>query len=134
VRLVLDTNVLMAAFMTRGHCHDLFEHCIREHRVIMSSYIFSELQEKLVKKARYSLAEAKAAVGLVRAATELVVPLPLATQVCRDPDDDWVLATARTGDCRCLVTGDKDLLTLGQFESIPILKPGEFWSFEQRHA
>ena len=133
MRLVLDTNVLLAAFMTRGHCHELFEHCLSGHRVIMSSYILSELQEKLVKKAKYSVAEAKAAVGFVRTATEMVVPIPLAIQVCRDADDDWVLATARTGDCQCLVTGDKDLLTLGEFEGIPILKPADFWSFEQRH-
>lgn len=132
MRLVLDTNVLLAAYLTRGHCHELFEHCLRVHRPVTSNQLLDELLEKLVKKARYTAAEAKAAAGVVRAASEVVVPVPLPVQVCRDPDDDWVLATAKTGQCRCIVTGDTDLLSLGAFENVAILKPADFWSFEQR--
>lgn len=132
MRLVLDTNVLLAAFLTRGFCHELFEHCLRVHRVVTSNHLLDELQGKLVKKAKYSGSEAKAATGLVRVASEVIVPTPLPAQVCRDPDGDWVLATAKTGRCRCIVTGDNDLLSLGGFEDIAILKPGDFWSYEQR--
>lgn len=50
--------------------------------------------------------------------------------VCRDADDDHVLATARTGECACIVTGDKDLLVLDAYDGVAIVSPRDFWAFE----
>jgi putative PIN family toxin of toxin-antitoxin system len=47
-------------------------------------------------------------------------------QVCRDPDDNRILAAALDGDCSHLVTGDNDLLVLKQFNEISIVTPREF--------
>jgi predicted nucleic acid-binding protein len=47
--------------------------------------------------------------------------------VSRDPDDDNVLAAANAGRCEAIVTGDKDLLVLGEFAGIPILTPRQFF-------
>ena len=58
----------------------------------------------------------------------------LAVSVCRDPDDDQVLGTAIAGDAACLITGDKDLLTLGTFETVDILLPKDFAAYEERLA
>lgn len=60
----------------------------------------------------------------------MVAPAPLKAPVCRDPDDDMVLAMALTGNAECIVSGDKDLTDLKTFENIPILKPSEFAAFE----
>jgi uncharacterized protein len=131
VRLVFDTNVLIAAFMTSsGHCSQLLDHCLRSHRFVTSEFILGELREKLVRKFKYSPAEASAAIGFVVVSAELVTPEPLPAPVCRDPDDDHVLATAVTGKSRCIVTGDRDLLTLGSHAGIAILSPRDFWAFE----
>jgi predicted nucleic acid-binding protein len=62
---------------------------------------------------------------------EVVTPSPLATPICRDVDDDNILATAVTGNCECLVTGDKDLLVVKQFQGIDILSPGDFQEYEK---
>ena len=43
---------------------------------------------------------------------EIVIPSPLEQQVCRDIDDDWILATALAGKAQCIITGDKDLLAI----------------------
>jgi predicted nucleic acid-binding protein len=56
-----------------------------------------------------------------------VAPLDLPTDVCRDPTDIPVLGTALAGSASVLVTVDKDLLALGEFQGIAIIKPGEFW-------
>jgi putative PIN family toxin of toxin-antitoxin system len=130
VRLVLDTNVLLAAYLTRGVCHELFEHCERSHRIVTSDILLREFEAKLLRKLKVPPVKASAAVALIRSQTELVKPLPLAESVCRDPDDDWVLATALTGNCNCIVTGDKDLLVLTAFAGIPIIAPGAFWRYE----
>jgi predicted nucleic acid-binding protein len=48
-------------------------------------------------------------------------PPPLPAPVCRDPDDDAVLALA--ADVDFIVSGDNDLLVLQTFEGIPVLSP-----------
>ncbi len=134
MRIVFDTNVLISAFIAQGKSADLLEHCVHRHEVVLSDYILGEVREKLVDKFKYSESDADEVVGLLRQNSEIVTPAPLESPVCRDPDDDMVLATALMGKANCLVTGDKDLLVLGQFQSIPILRPAEFADFEARTA
>ena len=43
-----------------------------------------------------------------------------------DPDDDKFLACALEAQADCIVTGDPDLLNLGRYQGVDILKPGEF--------
>jgi putative PIN family toxin of toxin-antitoxin system len=130
VRIVLDTNVLIAAYATRGQCHELLEHCVRTHVLVSAPVLLTEFREKLTRKLKFSSESADALMALLHPQIELVDPLPLDPPACRDPDDDWVLATAIAGDCRCIVTGDKDLLVLHPFRSVAIVSPGDFWKFE----
>jgi putative PIN family toxin of toxin-antitoxin system len=58
--------------------------------------------------------------------TEIVTPVRLAERVCRDKDDDVVLATALAGNADVIVTGDEDLLVLRTFRGIRILSPRQF--------
>ncbi len=61
----------------------------------------------------------------VRALTEVIAPPPLAQPVCRDPDDDAVLALGVAASVDFIVSGDRDLLTLKSFQGIAILTPAE---------
>lgn len=45
---------------------------------------------------------------------------------CRDPKDNKFLEVAVDGNAACVVSGDKDLLTLNPFRGIPVLTPREF--------
>ena len=130
MRLVLDTNVLIAAFVARGVCHDLLEHCQHTHDLITSDFILDEFEGKLLKKFKVPEAEADEARALLTSHMQRVSPEPLSEPVCRDPDDDWILATALTGMCTCIVTGDKDLLVLERFYEIDIVSPSAFWRYE----
>ena len=42
-------------------------------------------------------------------------------EVCRDPKDNFLLALSKDAKADFLITGDKDLLVLGQFEMTKIL-------------
>jgi putative PIN family toxin of toxin-antitoxin system len=131
MRLLLDTNVLIAAFIARGTCSDLLEHCARNHTLVTSKPLLRELEEKLAGKFGYTRQETREVLALLQGKMEVVEPASLNPPVCRDPDDDVVLATAVTGGCDCIVTGDKDLLVLERFRGIPILVPAEFWRHEK---
>ena len=131
MRLVLDTNVLIAAFISHGVCNELLEHCVLNHEVVLSNFILGELKDKLTSKFKFTLREANAVVRLVKSRSEVVPTSPLPAALCRDPDDDTIIATAIAGQCACIITGDKDLLDLETVNGIRIISPGSFWQFEQ---
>ena len=61
----------------------------------------------------------------VRQLAEIVAPPPLPAPVCRDPDDDEVLALAIAAQIDLVVSGDHDLLSLGSYAGIPIVDAAE---------
>ena len=130
MKLLLDTNVLVAALVARGTCSDLLEHCVRHDVVISSRPLLDELRDVLTRKFRQRAADVRATVRLFEETFTLVPPAPLEAPVCRDTDDDVVLATARAGECAAIVTGDQDLLVLDPFQGIRVLAPSAFWKWE----
>jgi putative PIN family toxin of toxin-antitoxin system len=129
VRLLLDTNVLVAALIARGVCADLLQHCIRDHAVVTSAPLLDEQQDVLTRKFHQRDTDVAAALRLFRQRFEAVTPTVL-EPVCRDHDDDVVLGTALAGGCAAVITGDQDLLTLDPFRGIRILTPAAFWKWE----
>ena len=137
MRIVLDTNVLVAAYIARsGGCAALYEHIASAHTSVSSEPLLEEFRDKLVQVPllSYPAALANIAIDVVRKRVELVAATPLVQPVCRDPDDDVVLATALIGRCACIITMDKDLLTLQSFSGIAILHPRDFWAFETQKS
>jgi putative PIN family toxin of toxin-antitoxin system len=132
VNVLLDTNVLIAAFASQGTCADLFEHCARRHTLITSEAILAEFKSAGMATLGFSRQDADHAAALIRARARIVVPARIPAEACRDPNDLHILGAAVAGDCQCLLTGDRDLLTLKRYATIPIISPSEFWRYEQR--
>lgn len=126
MRVVLDTNVVIAAFIARGACTDVFERVVNEHELILSPFILEEFERVMTRKLGLDGDRVTRAVTLLRRMGCVVDPAPLDSPVSRDPDDDQILALAREHDVRILVTGDDDLLTIGAFEGVPIVSPRQF--------
>jgi putative PIN family toxin of toxin-antitoxin system len=122
---------MIAAFIARGVCHQLLEHCISHHELVSSEFILDEVREKLIVKFKYTPEVAGETLKLLRSHMEIVSPITLDKLICRDADDDNILAAAVAGNCECIITGDKDLLVLKQFQGIDILSPSNFQGYER---
>lgn len=128
MRLVLDTNVLIAAFISHGVCNELLEHCVLNHDVVLSNFIFDELKDKF----KFTTRETNAVISLLRSRCSIVNTQTLPSPVSRDPDDDNIIATAISGTCDCIITGDKDLLDLKKTGDVLIVSPSQFWQIEEK--
>jgi putative PIN family toxin of toxin-antitoxin system len=125
VRVVCDTNVLVAALVAEGLCRDIVKRRLPAQDLSTSKGLLDELVKTLRRTFRVEPRD----VPFLKAYREragLVTPAKLERPVCRDPDDNLVLATAVAAKTHCILTGDDDLLILKSFAGIAILSPRAF--------
>ena len=122
MRVLFDTNVLFAAFTVRGFCDELIEETVDLCAIVWSTPLRDELIRVLRRKRLLSPAQVDA-ISAFSDLCEMVKPVALPKRICRDPDDDIVLATAVAGRVDLVITGDDDLLVLKTFSGIRILSP-----------
>lgn len=133
-RAVVDTSVLVSAFLFPHSLPGRLIKLAEEDRFALhlSPILLKELREVLhrerLRKAygyTHEVAERWCAT-LLGIGKLLRVPLPEISPTCRDPDDDHVIAAALAAGASWIVTGDKDLLTLGCHADIRMVTPRAF--------
>jgi putative PIN family toxin of toxin-antitoxin system len=127
VRICLDTNVLLSAHVGRGLSADLVRLILAEHTLVLGDVVLREFTRVLVDRFGVPPAEARRVERDLR--QHEIVPRPHTPGPLRlrDPDDEWVLATAVTGQVDILVTGDSDLLVAAAEAPVRILSPRACW-------
>jgi putative PIN family toxin of toxin-antitoxin system len=131
MRVFVDTNILISTFISSGLCDEIIGHCAEIHEMIICEQVEKEALRIFKKKIKFTQAEIREFETFV---TTFLMKAPdekLKKPVCRDKDDDTILATAAKQKVDCILTGDKDLLVLEEFQKIPIISPKEFWKFEE---
>ena len=132
IRVVLDTNVLISALLYRkrlGIISDLIEAQIITPCFIKTTFLefqetlFSSKFRKAFKK--ISLSPQELIEALTKKSLVFADPLEI-PNVLKDQPDNYLLACARIADAFFIVTGDKEIQSLKQFQGIPIVSPREF--------
>jgi uncharacterized protein len=131
---VVDASVLVSAFLFRdsvpGRILKLAAH--GGFTMHLSPILIEETRRSLLSaRLRTAYGHREDAVQtwcaeLNRTGSVFTASLPDTGQACRDPDDDHVIALAVAVGALSIVTGDKDLLALGQFRSIEIITARTF--------
>ena len=127
MRVFLDTNVLVAAFATRGICADLFRAVLLEPDLITGEPVLQELNRVLLRKLKFPETQIREIILFLRNQAEVVKPKKAADWPEADPDDRWIVAAAIEGKAEILVTGDKDLLEAKTQTGIRVVSPRGFW-------
>lgn len=129
LKVVLDTNVYIS-FLTTPHSSlaVIFEYATRKtYHLLTSPYIVGELARTLRGKPFFfNEASVQNSIRPVVKTAVLVRPLVVPTVILHDPDDDHILACAEAGNADLIVTGDRDLLRLKEYNGIPIVRPKDF--------
>ena len=133
MKVILDSNIYIAAFSSRGICCSLYEACLDQVDIIISEYLLSEISRNLSKKIKLPDDKINEIISYLREECTLMNYKKLEKRICRDADDDNILALARDGGAEYIITGDKDLLVLEEFESVPIIDPRGFWDILRKN-
>lgn len=80
---------------------------------------------KIARKYRIAPADRHALLDLLRSEA-IRLPIEPPPGVCRDPDDDYLLGCAAAGGVAYVVTGDADLLSVGQYREVAIVDARHF--------
>ena len=135
LRVVLDTNVLLSGIAFPGSVPGKIMSAWRmgSIEVILSDFIIEELRRVLPRLShRHGLTSAEIGdlLDILSIQAEILVPHTPDEQSLRDTNDlpvlGTLLAAIQAGSVDCLITGDKDLLGLG--ERYPIVSPADFWT------
>ena len=127
MRVFLDTNVLASAAATRGLCADVLREVFASHELLISTQVLSELRRVLRNKFGIDQDLIDDFIWLMRQDTVLARPGELPPVEIQDQDDLSILSAALSAGADVFVTGDKELLDLGQIENLAILSPRQFW-------
>lgn len=130
MKILFDTSVLIAAFVTRGQTFDLIKDAVFRHEVVCTEYVLNEFKQVMEKKFDKKLSHEARALSVFVLKKYFIhgVSAPHVEAVCRDPKDDPILADAVANDVDLIVTGDKDLLVLKKHKQIRIISPNEYWN------
>lgn len=133
LRLVIDTN-LWISFLISKSFQKLDEILLNSSVKICFSYeLLSELHES-TSKPKLAKHFGDNAIEEMLFALSLYIELVEVTSevsVCRDPNDNFILALCKDADADFLLTGDKDLLALNPFGKTKILSIAAFISIEK---
>jgi len=131
IRAVLDTNVFLRVLINpHSRCGRLLDEFAGGYELVVSPAIVREVLEVLhrprlrAKFPQITQLDIARIIALFEQA-QVVDPRDV-PPVCRDPDDDKFLACARSAGAGYLVTEDKDLLMLEEYEGARTCQPTEF--------
>jgi uncharacterized protein len=127
IGVAADTNIYISALIFAGLPRQflLAAEDARIH-LFISEPIRQELIRILQTKFSWSNDQVNETLLQLESCTELVRPTETLDVIKEDPDDNRVLECAVAADARFIVSGDNDLLRLGQFRNIRIVKVADF--------
>jgi putative PIN family toxin of toxin-antitoxin system len=131
IRAVFDTDVFLRALINpHSRCGRLLGEFAADYELVLSPAIVREVLEVLHRprlRAKFPQITQLDVTRIVALFEQAVVVEPRdVPPICRDPDDDKFLACARAAGAAYLVTEDKDLLVLENYEGVRICQPAEF--------
>lgn len=128
MRAVLDTNVVMSAIFFGGIPQKILRAAFAKKVELVATRSvraeYREVAERL--HAQFPNVSYRRPLAMLESKLTIVSAAALRAHVCRDPDDDAIVACALGGRAKIVCSGDADLLALNGFHDLEIMKPSDF--------
>lgn len=125
--ITADTNLYVSAFVYGGRPMELMELARAGRiRLAISDDIRVEVRRVLRDKFTWSDDRLQQLDATLAALTVQVQPSERLAVVADDPTDDRIVECAVASRSSVIVSGDRHLLSLGQYEGIPIVRVADF--------
>jgi putative PIN family toxin of toxin-antitoxin system len=129
IQAVFDTNILFSATGWRGSPYQCLK-LVREKKVtlILCREILTEYHEKLQTKLQMTPEQATRTVAEMLACSTVVEIKNELLVILDDPADDMVVECAVSGKATFIVSGDRHLLDLKEYQGVVVVRANEFLS------
>lgn len=131
-RIVLDTNIVISALFWKGLQRVVFNAALDKQYIALTTEALAAELKRVLAYPKFAQQIANRALEIDRlvadylATAVAILPAEIPPDVVRDPKDRDVLACAIGGEADLIVSGDKDLLILSQYQNVPILTTEQF--------
>ena len=127
MRIVIDTNVFISAIFFGGMPLKVLQTVIsKENEAYISPSIWDEYNDVIDRMTKKYPSRLKTQlINELFKTLRLIIP-KTEISICRDPDDDKFIECVIEADCIYIVSGDNDLLSLGEVGGIRICTPSDF--------
>ncbi len=128
MRIVLDTNVLISGIFFSGPPFQILKAWKdTKIQVVLSKEILLEYQRSgETLSAKYSEIDIAPIIDLLTIYGEVVETEDISVSICEDPDDNKFIECAMASNCKLIVSGDKHLLNVSDYQGIEVIKPRTF--------
>ena len=128
MRAVLDTNVVISAIFFGGMPLKIVRAAFaKKVELVASKAVLREYREVAERlHAQFPSVNYRCPLSILESKLTIVRPVALGETVCRDPDDDAIIACALGGKAKVICSGDDDLLALNGFRGLEIMQPSDF--------
>ena len=124
--VVVDSSVWISALNYGGIPRQALEYAIAADELATCEQIIAEITRVLLHKLDWDRQRVDQSLRIYLSDTESVIVAGNVRGICRDPKDDMVLECAKVANAQVIVTGDKDLLALREYEGIRVLSPRDY--------
>jgi len=119
VNLVIDSNIWISAIVFGGSPRTLLVRVILDgHIIVQSDPLIAETERILIRKFPLFVEDFHSLLSAMDNRVNIVQIGANPVSVCRDPNDNFIIETALIGNAEFVITGDNDLLTLQQYNTV----------------
>ncbi len=126
MRVFLDTNVLVSAFLSRGLCADLLKIVLRDHDLVVSQLVLAEFERVLRDKLCAPEPDLKLAMTVFDSVEVMAEPSTRRMDPALENADAAILAAAIGGGVDIFVTGDREVLAAAGRVPVLVVSPRRF--------
>lgn len=129
MRVVFDTNVWVSRLLLANSVPArAVDTALYEHDIVVSESSMEELADVLSRDKFDKYVPREDRVDFVRSVLQVATMVPVLSEIvdCRDPKDNRILALALDSGSECVISGDRNLVTLSPWRRIAIVPPGVF--------